>query len=488
MRLYTSHASTLIVGLTSFSPSLAINKPPAISSAQVIRDVQEHFNPSALFQPWMAREQASRDAESHNQKKKRRGWKSRQPAQVKMGHGGTLDPMATGVLILGVGSGTKSLSKFLECTKSYDTVLLFGAATDSYDTEGKIVGRTAYEHLTKDKVEQALEKFRGEIMQRPPIFSAIRIDGKRLYEYAREGKEPPREIVDRPVKVEALEVLEWYEGGSHEWKWPATEVEGEERSVAERVMKLGAREGKPRAAQEPVGEQVTKRALEDEGAVEGAHRPASKRTKTEPIKDEPTPATEATPAQNGNRTQDAQPSTTQQASSEEKCPAPAVRLRMTVTSGFYVRSLCHDLAVALDSAGCMAALVRTRQGDFQLGPSNGGEGNVLWYDDLAKGEEVWGPKVQKMLEDWTSKARERQRDEKQTVKKEEVDEEDATIVTEQADGEEVGKDKGKKEKQWNAKPRARHMGREAERARQARRANSSSVEPEPEEMRGITQG
>ena len=70
-----------------------------------------------------------------------------------MGHGGTLDPMATGVLILGVGNGTKALGSFLECTKSYETVVLFGAATDSYDSEGKIVARAAYDHVTREAVE-----------------------------------------------------------------------------------------------------------------------------------------------------------------------------------------------------------------------------------------------------------------------------------------------------------------------------------------------
>jgi tRNA pseudouridine55 synthase len=68
---------------------------------------------------------------------------------------------------------------------------------------------------------------------------------------------------------------------------------------------------------------------------------------------------------------------------------------MTVTSGFYVRSLCHDLGAAVGSLGCMAALVRSRQGDFELGK------NVFEYADLAQGEEHWAPKVRQMLDDWT---------------------------------------------------------------------------------------
>ena len=105
--------------------------------------------------------------------------------------------MATGVLIMGVGKGTKQLQGFLECTKSYEATILFGAATDTYDVLGKVLRRAEYKHVTKEGVEKALAGFRGNIMQRPPIYSALRMEGKRLYEYAREGKEIPREIEER---------------------------------------------------------------------------------------------------------------------------------------------------------------------------------------------------------------------------------------------------------------------------------------------------
>jgi tRNA U55 pseudouridine synthase TruB len=76
---------------------------------------------------------------------------------------------------------------------------------------------------------------------------------------------------------------------------------------------------------------------------------------------------------------------------------PAAKLRMTVTSGFYVRSLCHDLGAAVGSAALMAELERTRQGDFEVGK------NVLEYTDLKKGEKVWGPQVEAMLDEWYKK-------------------------------------------------------------------------------------
>jgi tRNA pseudouridine55 synthase len=87
-----------------------------------------------------------------------------------MGHGGTLDPMATGVLVLGIGSGTKKLNQFLGGWKEYETTCVFGTVTDSYDAVGKILRRTPTDHITKEKVEQALESFKGEILQQPPMY------------------------------------------------------------------------------------------------------------------------------------------------------------------------------------------------------------------------------------------------------------------------------------------------------------------------------
>ena len=118
--------------------------------------MQRQFNPSKLFAPWISTEKSIRDRESHNQRKRRR----EKAIQVKIGHGGTLDPLATGVLITGVGKGTKKLQDFLLCTKTYEAVVLFGASTDSYDRLGKILRNAPYEHITRDMVEKALEQYR----------------------------------------------------------------------------------------------------------------------------------------------------------------------------------------------------------------------------------------------------------------------------------------------------------------------------------------
>lgn len=301
-----------------------------------------------------------------------------------MGHGGTLDPMATGVLILGVGSGTKSLNSFLECTKSYETVVLFGAATDSYDAVGKIVARKEYTHVTKDIVEEALGKFRGEIMQKPSIFSALKVDGKKMYEYAREGKELPVEIKPRAVEVKELKMTEWLQGGKHDFDWPTEEAPQQEKVVVDKVLKL-----EESGADTSTG---AKRKREDENdeSTQNALSPKRGKALAEPMM--PSALSEkAEPNESLDKdTTTVTPTTT-------PCPAPACHLRMTVTSGFYVRSLAHDLGEAVGSLGLMSSLVRTRQGDFTLGE------NVLDYDDLEKGEEVWGPKVEIMLANWQGK-------------------------------------------------------------------------------------
>ena len=381
----------------------AINKPPDISSAQVIRSLQYHFNPSALFAPWLAAERAFRDAESKTQQRRRKDKR----LQVKIGHGGTLDPMAIGVLIMGVGKGTKELQSFLECTKSYEATILFGAATDTYDTLGKVLRRAPHEHVTREKVEKALERFRGKIMQRPPIYSALRVQGKRLYEYAREGKEVPTEIRERPVEVRELKIVEWLKGGTHGYRLPDQEAEVEAKELAEKVLHLDeAVAGAPNTdGKEERKGFKRKRDLEDrEDGVVSSKRPNLEQEEPDPQTmmsgglqspdqkpSDPSEPESPTPGQDNFHT-----SPEKFLPSSEKGP-PAIKLRMTVTSGFYVRSLSHDLGEAVGSLGCMSELVRTRQGDFELGK------NVLEYEVLDKGEEVWGPQVERLLEQWEQK-------------------------------------------------------------------------------------
>ena len=362
-----------------------------ISSAQVLRDLQKHFNPSELFAPWLSVEKFNRNRENHNQRQRRR----EKNIQVKIGHGGTLDPLATGVLITGVGKGTKALQRFLLCTKTYEAVVLFGTSTDSYDRVGKVIKNAPYEHVTKQAVEKALEQFRGKFMQLPPLFSALKMNGKPLYEYAREGKEIPREIERREVEVLNLELVEWMEGGTHPHKAPEEHAGHAEINVAQQLWKqegtLPASRPEEKESNDEVESKKRKSSYGTDDLV--TDLPSQKHRKLSSPEE---------PVMSGGL--DAGTPPHQAAAEEQLSPAvkgpPAAKLRMTVTSGFYVRSLCHDLGTAVGSAALMAELERTQQGQFELGK------NVLEYSDLEKGEGVWGSKVEGMLDEWCQREEE----------------------------------------------------------------------------------
>ncbi len=124
---------------------------------------------------------------------------------IKVGHGGTLDPLAEGVLVLGIGSGTKELNNYLTGSKVYQTIAQLGRATNTLDGEGEITEEKDFSHVTEELVLQALPVFRGEIEQVPPMFSALKKDGQRLYDLARKGVEVARE--PRKVTVYRLDYL-----------------------------------------------------------------------------------------------------------------------------------------------------------------------------------------------------------------------------------------------------------------------------------------
>lgn len=229
----------------------------------------------------------------------------------KMGHGGTLDPLAAGVLIVGIGRGTKHLNRYLACTKTYETVVLFGASTDTYDCTGVVDERASYEHVTKELVEARLAQFRGSISQMPPLYSALKIDGIKACEYAREGKVLPRELEAREMMVDECTLLEWHSGGEHDF---------------------GPHEDKALAQ------------------------------------------------------------------------APAARIRLTVSSGFYVRSFAHDLGLACASRSHMASLLRTRQADYTVEETGASEELIaaITYEDLEFGEEIWSAKLTPQLLAWVA--------------------------------------------------------------------------------------
>lgn len=114
----------------------------------------------------------------------------------KIGHAGTLDPMATGLLICCVGKATKRVNEFMGMEKEYEGTLRLGQTTASYDAESEVLEEKDWGHLTDEALEAARKHFVGEITQRPPLYSAVKVGGERLYKKARRGEE-----VERPERA-----------------------------------------------------------------------------------------------------------------------------------------------------------------------------------------------------------------------------------------------------------------------------------------------
>ncbi|WFD20429.1 tRNA pseudouridine(55) synthase [Malassezia caprae] len=252
----------------------------------------------------------------------------------KLGQGGTLDPLAEGVLVIGIGAATKQLSQFLHCSKEYETTGLLGTSTTSYDSQEPVMRRAPHTHVDEALIRAQLPRFTGAVKQLPPVFSALRMDGKRLFEYAREGLPLPRPIEPRDVTVHELRLVAWHAPDSHAYEPPTTQVSPEDAALLGQVRRL--------AGSDDGGTDTFK---EDEA---------------------PTPVPVA-------------------AASDDARPA-AFTLAMTVSSGTYVRSIVHDLGTACGSAAHVVRLRRMRQGDFSVGAPDA-PGNCLPWSVFEQGLE-----------------------------------------------------------------------------------------------------
>lgn len=124
--------------------------------------------------------------------------------KIKVGHAGTLDPLATGLLIICTGKQTKEIHTYQDQVKEYTGTFTIGATTPSYDLETEVDKTFSTEHISKELLAETTKQFIGEIQQKPPIFSAIKKDGKRLYELARKGE--TTEIKARTVTISEFEI------------------------------------------------------------------------------------------------------------------------------------------------------------------------------------------------------------------------------------------------------------------------------------------
>lgn len=269
----------------------------------------------------------------------------------KLGQGGTLDPLADGVLVVGVGNGTKQLQKYLDCTKEYRSTGLLGSATTSYDSCDPILTRKPYDHVTPQSIADLLPRFTGTVSQFPPLYSAVRIDGKRLFEYARENLPLPRPIEPRKVTIHELRLVDWLEPGKHSFKEPERQVPEEDKALVGRVLDMAGRK-----------EGQTDTVKEDDVQQQEAQPTAWKRL----------PTSKDAPIQN------------QDQATQGAAGPPAFVLEMTVSSGTYVRSIVHDLAIAAGSAAHVQTLTRTRQGEWSIDSPSNSAGEA----DASNGESV----------------------------------------------------------------------------------------------------
>ncbi|KAJ2458302.1 pseudouridine synthase pus4, partial [Coemansia sp. RSA 2322] len=304
-------AQTRLTGAaTSIHGVFAVNKPPGISCAGVLDYLKRSIvrgTESMPFSEHFERERSLRSATPVHKKKSRRKFLI---SSIRAGHGGTLDVEAGGVLVVGINGGCKMLSEYLIGGKSYLATGRLGVATESFDAEGRVTRVCSVDSATGSTIQQAIPRFIGDIMQRPPVFSAIKIDGKRLYEYAREGEHPPVEIKARRVSVADIRLL-YYE--NHE-------------------------------AGEKFGRQVLL-------------PPAFARYYAEGIYAWNSDLGALTDAAIGQplRGWANQPQ------------APNFQLLISSGGGVYVRSLIHDLGETVGSAATMISLVRMSQGPLRLG-------------------------------------------------------------------------------------------------------------------------
>ena len=125
--------------------------------------------------------------------------------RFKVGHAGTLDPLATGVLLLCTGKATKRIEELQSHTKEYVADLMLGATTPSFDMEHPVDATYPYEHITPDLVKETLPRFIGDIAQRPPLFSACKVDGTRAYKLARDGSD--MELAPKQIRIDEIELI-----------------------------------------------------------------------------------------------------------------------------------------------------------------------------------------------------------------------------------------------------------------------------------------
>ncbi|CCH58577.1 hypothetical protein TBLA_0A07880 [Henningerozyma blattae CBS 6284] len=338
----------------------AIEKPSGITSNQFLQKLQNVLAHSQVFSKSIQAATSERAAEYERQTgKKPSKRKLRKVMKVKMGHGGTLDPLASGVLVIGIGSGTKKLSNYLNgCVKEYESKALFGIGTTSGDVEGDILSECSTKQLNWDDLNTAKEKFLGKLKQTPPIYAALKMNGKPLHEYARAGIPLPRKIEPRQVEIHELEIFKDSLTKDHGFKF----LRPKDEETVETIKKL----------------EMNANMLEDK-LYYSTEYCAKNGIENEEVEYSPIPLTEEEKSLLNEQ--------------GENYQAPLLHMRAKVSSGTYIRSLISDIGKSQGSAAYMVQLIRTSQSEWSLTRQN-----VFKMEDFTeRDEEVWRPVLEKVL-------------------------------------------------------------------------------------------
>lgn len=327
----------------------AINKHSGATSRTVLDQINRILSASSVSQKSLKNLQDVRNKTLGKQRMKK--WKTN---KLKMGHGGTLDPLASGVLVIGVGSGTKKLGEYTNgSVKKYECVGLLGGSTTTGDSEGELLLKAKVDHITKDLIDKTRERMIGTLDQTPPIFSALKMDGKRLYEYARDGLPLPRQIKSREVKIYDLDVKDDSLSTDHDYVFIKSEVDENGKTLAEQL----------------------------------ANNPT--------LNDHKVPfAKEWVDKNKDNKELPLDMSTIEDSDvyENDEYRAPLLHFDATVSSGTYIRSLLSDMGRCVGSTAYMVKLIRWKQAEWELNK------NVFEMSDFTNyGEAIWAPVLEKVL-------------------------------------------------------------------------------------------
>lgn len=246
--------------------------------------------------------------------------------KLKVGHAGTLDPLASGVMIICTGKATKQIDQLQAGTKEYIATLRLGCTTPSFDAEHPVDATFPTSHITREAVMEALEKFKGSIWQVPPVYSACKVEGRRAFDYVRQGEEV--ELKAKELVIDEIELLDLHLPEQGIVSPKAEKLLSTVRSGID-IKEYGRR----------------KQSIEDLGLVPFGKQGTSEE-KAEPAEAE-VPQTE-----------------TPEDLSVEK--VSYLTIRVVCSKGTYIRALARDIGQALQSGAYLIGLRRTRVGDFHV--------------------------------------------------------------------------------------------------------------------------